>query len=467
MKTHKKILLIFVFIIFLLVPEYQSLGAEGKDRVDPLGTGLFFKLLKSREITTIEEQYRRPDVVLINDQMYISFANKTRFVLATITEDLDYTILGYLANPSDEFATDVRLATDGSNLWYAMETTQKLTRPECGKNFLNGAKYSIGKKSIKHLINNFHITSGCPTIPKFIPLLMHSPLLPEDAKAVDDPTPLFIDNHFFIMVRGWINKKKQYIYKFDENFNLIEKFNINLDKFIDSGSLSQNVLIEIEDQLYLIAGVNSGPPRGNNYSQIKAFPLSRDFKTVNGKIIDLISTNDQYLTRVTAAAYYKGKLIFNIVKKSKRCRKSKGYLAVLNKENSFQVEHYLLFQEHSAADNHSSFVIVNDKIFIFYQTPHKTIMAKVFSINSEKGINEQPESIINSEPRIIQEEFCKDGGMYDSFKPHKGLSPRDNLKKRESQNHNQPRFIKSHLCGDGYCDELEQRMREVCPQDCR
>lgn len=382
MDNTKIFLLALMFVIYPFVPEIKSEETVNKSVNKKLTS---YILLNTKEITPKGKLYRRPDAVLVRDHIYLTFANESGFLLARVSENLDVSVLGELANPADEFAADVRLAPDGGNVWYAMETFLNQTSPECGKNFLNIGKYSLGKEEIKRIANYSHITSGCPTIPSFIPSLLHSPLLPSDAKAVDDPTPILIDGHYFVMARGWISKQKQYIYKMDKAFKLIETIELDLSSHIKNDFLSQNVLINIDGQIYLIAGIGSGPPRGNNYSQIKAFPLSRDLKTVNGKIITFFPTNENFFTRVTAASYYKGRLFFNFIERAKNGREDKGYIAVFNAEKKFQPENHILFQKQSAAYNHSTFVIVNDKIFIFYEAPNKTIMAKVFAIKSPSG----------------------------------------------------------------------------------
>ncbi len=61
----------------------------------------------------------------------------------------------------------------------------------------------------------------------------------------------------------------------------------------------------------MFSGAEGAPPNPGFSASIKAFPLSHDLRTVSGEATALVSSEDRYFTRVTAARFYNERLYFN------------------------------------------------------------------------------------------------------------------------------------------------------------
>ncbi len=336
----------------------------------------------------LDWKYVRPDVVKIDNALYFAMASlwskdkDKKFRLFRITKNLDILDMWDLLGPDEEMVTDIRLSTDGSSLWYWLESVEYSMDLECGKNYLNSGKYSIlgDNKWVELNDSSFKIAFGCPTGISFIESINKGKIsLSDSPKAVDDPTPFYNDGYYYLMARGW-KWTIEYLYKMDEDLNVIEEFELDLGEYLkEDESISQNSFVDINWKIYLIAGVQNWWPVNNWISEIKAFLLSDDFKKVDGVSV-LIESDWKYFTRVTSAKFDGKKLYFNYLDKSKTRGDDKWYIAVFGVgwNNSFEFEESILFQDKNAMDNHSSFELLDGKIYVFYQTSEQEVMVKVF-----------------------------------------------------------------------------------------
>jgi len=328
--------------------------------------------------------YRRPDAQLIGSQLLVSmFSFATgRFILAEVSGALDLSELGPLKHRDAEFPTDIRIASDGASLWYGVESIEQPPLPECGRNHLSAGKYSVDSGELSPDYWTADITTGCPSMPAFIEAVAKGmATVPEDAKAVDDPTPLFWNDAYYLLVRDW-SGPTEHVFEMDASMTVVESFTLDLSGELGNGeSISQNALVVLDGSVHLIAGVSDGPPFPGWTSSIKAFPLSADLKSAAGAPTTLISAPDGYYTRVTAARFEHGRLFFNYLERSTGGGEDLGSIAIFSvgEDASFTLQENVLFQAESAADNHSSFDIVDDKLVVFYQTPNGTVAAKIFA----------------------------------------------------------------------------------------
>ena len=235
-------------------------------------------------------QYFRPEVIVINNRIFAAFNNiKSRvFQLVELNEDLSHRgpiVSLFSDSVGPNFPTDIRLASDGRNLWYAFETVLG-HEISCGNHFLNIAKYRILGTQSQLEAQQVYITRGCPTTRNAY--LNPPEQIPENPEAVDDPTPIFHNGKYVVLTRAW-EGGVQHIRTFDKDFNMIEDFTLDLSPLIRNRSLSQNALVDIEGQLYLIGGLFDGPPfNPNSNSDIYAIPLTNDLHSVAGNMIPLL-----------------------------------------------------------------------------------------------------------------------------------------------------------------------------------
>ena len=328
--------------------------------------------------------YRRPDTVAVQAQLFLSmyFAADKHFHLFKVSNDLTLTPLGAVTHRTGEFATDIRVASDANHLWYGIESVMEPVELTCGRNFLSAAIYDVLSGATDEPLSwNEEITTGCPTMIPFVEAVKSgTATLPEKPKAVDDPTPFFWNGNYYLMARGW-EGPTQYLYRMDDNLTVLETIELGLEGALSvNEGISQNALVAIHDKVHLVAGVQDGPPHPGFSASIKAFPLSHDLRTVSGEATALVSSEDGYFTRVTAARFYNERLYFNYLERSTSGGTDQGYIGIYKLEGGTLVfQEKVLFQSENAADNHSSFELVDGRFFIFHQTPTETVAAKVFA----------------------------------------------------------------------------------------
>jgi hypothetical protein len=322
-------------------------------------------------------RYGRPEVIVINNRIFAAFNNiKSRvFQLVELNEDLSHrgpivNLFSDSAGPN--FPTDIRLASDGRNLWYAFETVlgHKIS---CDNHFLNIAKYRILGTRSQLEAQQVDIARGCPSAKGY----MHPPdEIPEDPEITDDPTPFFYNGKYVVLTRAW-KGGLQHIRIFDKDLRLAEHFTLDLSPILEGRLLSQNALAEIEGQIYLLGALFDGPPiNPNSNSAIYAIPLTNDLRAVAGKIIPLFKHPGEYFSKVTAARYDKGKLYINYVRAESG--KQFQHLAVFDVENDFALITKTQFQDKSVPINHASMDILGKKVYVVYQEKPNEIVGKVF-----------------------------------------------------------------------------------------
>ncbi|MBF0430201.1 MAG: hypothetical protein HQK83_02895 [Fibrobacteria bacterium] len=348
--------------------------------------------------------YSRPDVIIIDGQLFLATAatmNMTRiFELYRMEANDSLTFMGTLGSAANQLATDIRIATDGSKLYYGIETVEPQMELSCGKNYLSAYSYSILNDKDSSMISDslYKITSGCPSGVAFVIAVTEgSVTLQEKAKKVDDPSPIFFNGNFYLMARGW-SGPVQYLYKMDGHLQLLETIELDLQNQIGSASISQNALVNINGTIFLISGVGMGGPREGT-SSIKAITLADDLKTAAGTPIDLVAETGTYYSRVTAARFYNGKLFFNYLEKSKDGGNDKGYIGICRVSEGpvfSDCEHILFQEENAKMDNHSSFDVLNDTLYVVYQSPQGTLLAKKYSPDNTSGIKETSENMVSS-----------------------------------------------------------------------
>jgi len=186
--------------------------------------------------------------------------NQRNFHLVKLKPDLDLTLIENsdmeLFSGYHDFSVDIRVSKANNNLWYAFEDN-KFTGDVGDIHFLNGAWYSESNNLIGQQTD---IATGIlTTIPEaFSVNPADVPLNPE---AVDDPTPFWHNNSYYIFTRAWSGfveeftpNSKHHIRVFNDSFEKTDDFMLDFSTIIPGKTLSQNTLIDIDSQVYLIGG---------------------------------------------------------------------------------------------------------------------------------------------------------------------------------------------------------------------
>ncbi|MEK6958988.1 MAG: hypothetical protein AABW59_03010 [archaeon] len=303
--------------------------------------------------------YFRPEIIAVEDRLFVAWAIKggSKYQLVELNEDLSpksevFDIYNYRTS------IDIRLATDGINLWYAFQSLSDQDESDCNSIFLEMAKYDVSGNTPSLTNTKLDIAAGCPfgnrTLKNY----------PKNPELVDDPTPIFYDKKYVVLTRAW-KGTVQHIRTFDKNFDLLEDFTLDLNPIITGNEfLSQNALVDIEEKLYLIGGLGTLAD-----SSIYAIPLSGDLHSVSGEVIPLVKEAGQKFTKTTSAKYVEGKLYINYAKSTDEGQLH--YLGIFDAENNFAPLDQIQFQDKSVNANHSSIEVIGDKVFVLYQEDQK------------------------------------------------------------------------------------------------
>lgn len=379
MRMNKKIL--FVLIIFLLIAISTSFYLF-LQKTDTAKLELQ-QIIEEKNISPQGGAYGRVEAIIINNKLFMAFNDREakNFKLVKMNDDLSHkgSVLDIFSDAPRE-SIDIRLASDGKNLWYAFESMLPNLPEELKCNhFLNIAKYDISKNNPALTNSQTHIVStGCPTTRGSYENPPSD--LPENSEAVDDPTPFYYNGKYIILTRAW-NSSVQHIRTFDNDFNKIEDFTLDLKSVISDKKLSQNALVNVKDQIYLIGGLGNGAPANQKTSSgIYAIPLSDDLHSVSGEIIPLVTSPDRYYLKTTKAIYDNGKLYINYFKAVGSSQL--GYLGIFDVENNFASLTQIQIQEKPLTNlNHTSFEVSENKVYVFYQGEQNklpVILGKVF-----------------------------------------------------------------------------------------
>ncbi len=199
---------------------------------------------------------------------------------------------------------------------------------------------------------------------------------------VDDPSPLYHQGKYHLLARS-SKGPLLHFYSYDASLQETDAFTVDLEPTVGDRNVTQNALIEIDGQVYLIAGFPDGPPLSSiASSSLRAIPLSNDLHSVSGSPVDLRSESDEFNGRVTNPIYAGGKLYMNGVNRwgtgVPGVNETVEYLYVFDVANDFSMMERIEIQRGTGADSHSSLAVLNGKVFFFYQSGDRRILVKIF-----------------------------------------------------------------------------------------
>lgn len=142
-------------------------------------------------------------------------------------------------------------------------------------------------------------------------------------------------------------------------------------------------MVIIDDKPYLICGFYKKWRDNSHGSQIYAIALSGDLKKAAGRSIPLVTERGSWVFKTTCARYIKPYLFINFQKTLKQ--QTSQCLAVFDVENDFKMLDEVEISSSSREDifaNHTTFEVVDNKLFVFYPEKGDKIFAKIFEIES-------------------------------------------------------------------------------------
>lgn len=356
------------------------------------------QIMAEKPVTDGNAQYIRPEVIVIDGRIFFAFEKsggglargRREFQLVELNKDLSFKTPVYELFSDNEVLVphDIRLATDGTKLWYAFETAdnERDRGKPCEGHHLHVAKYDVLGDEPIYEGSRTNIAQGCDTSPATYGNRPDSSDMPDYPEAVDDPAPIYFDGKYFVVTRAWGDGGVQHVRTFDQNFEPIDALLLDLGNLpeMQGRLISQNALVDIDGQIYIIGGlIHFTNPRTG--SSIYAIPLSNDLSTVTGNMIRLVHEPGQSFRKVNSARYRDGKLYINYAKVMENQAGERGqyhHLGVFDVDDDFESLAQIPFQDESFRANHASVEVLGNRVYVFYNkgdsTGNHDIFGQVF-----------------------------------------------------------------------------------------
>ena len=349
---------------------------DGSEIQSPVDKPTSLELESELDVTPTGLQAHRPDVTMVNGELWLAYAAET-VGLQLQRFDTDLNPVGDALDLEDatEAPTDVRVGLANGRFWYAFETVAAPTS-DCEHNFLSVAAYSAAEPPVLSASGR-HIATGCPSSVEFIQNPSGVPLHPE---AVDDPTPFFHHGVPYVLTRAWCCAGVQlhHLRRLDGELAVAEEVLLDSDSFVPDGILAQNTLVHVNGRPFLVGGFPSGPPAPPFTSKLVMVELADDLSSFIGEAAYLNVPNATYPQRVTRARHVNGTLVVNYVDRYAGAA-TRELLALFDVAGGAFLSEVQV-QDHEVVDNHSSFEIVDDRLYLFQQQDGERLSAKVFRL---------------------------------------------------------------------------------------
>jgi hypothetical protein len=247
----------------------------------------------------------------------------------------------------------------------------------CNEHFLNAASYTSSPPQVFQSAQ--HIAKGCALNREF---MEHPSGLPANPEIADDPTPFYHKGVRYILTRAWGNSRNHHLRKLNADLSISEDILLDTSTAVPGRQMSQSALLHINGKPFLVAGFPSGMWIAPNTSALYILPLSDDLRSFSGQAVRLPVTNTTFPTRITRARHVNGTLIINFVDSfvGATGHKVSEHLALFDVAAGFSLLSQLQVQNHKVMDNHSSFEILGDRLYLFQQKDGQKISAKIFQL---------------------------------------------------------------------------------------
>jgi hypothetical protein len=353
---------------------------DGSEVPSPVQRPVSLELLSQFDVTPAGEQAHRPDVVAVGGELWLAFVTVSEgFMLQRFDAELNAQGPPIRLASLPEMPTDIRTGLVGSRFWSAFETVAP-GPSDCGHHFLNAAEYAEAKPP-QLSRSASHLAAGCATDQAF----MENPTgLPEYPELVDDPTPFLHHGVRYILTRAWPGPGARQIHhlrRLDEQLQVAEDVLLDTDAVLPGHQMSQNVLIHVNEKPYLVSGFPTGMPVAPNTSSLYLLPLSDDLRSSAGQPTLLGVQGVAYAERVTRARHVNGTLILNFIYRYVGSE-TREFLALFDVRAGFAMLSQIQVQDHQVVDNHSSFEVIGDRLYLFQQQDGEKLSAKIFRLRS-------------------------------------------------------------------------------------
>jgi hypothetical protein len=359
-------------------PAKVIVSEDGSEIMSKIQKPSSLQLLSHVELAAAGRPAFRPDVTAIGGELWLAYNIPDGPMLLRLDTNLSKKGPSLRLRAATEKVTDIRVGNAAGRFWKAYES---ILIPErtCNEHFLNAALYAGSPlQSSKDVL---HIAKGCALNKRFID---HPAGLPAYPEITDDPTPFYHNGVHYILTRAWGEKGTvHHLRKLNADLSVSEDILLDTGKMVPEGNMmSQNALLHINGKPFLVAGFQTGMWIPPNKSSLYILPLSDDLRSFSGKAIRLPVTNTIFPTRVTRARHVNGTLIinFNDTYVGPTGFRVREYLALFDINAGFTLLAQIQTQDHKVMDNHSSFEILDDRLYLFQQQDGEKISAKIFQL---------------------------------------------------------------------------------------
>jgi hypothetical protein len=335
-------------------------------------------LLSQSDLAAGKAAYR-PDVTAIGGELWLAYNTGEGVMLQRLGADLaerGERVALLPARPAGEMTTDVRVDSAKGQPWMAYETVL-IPEVACGEHFLNAAAYTGSPPRLS--AHAERIASGCALNKEFVE---HPTGLPANPEIADDPTPFCHRGARYVLTRGWGTSTVHHLRKLDAELRVSEETLLDTSAVVPGRQMSQSALLHIGGRPHLVAGFSSGVWVPPNTSDLYLLPLSDDLRSFSGRAVRLPVTGRTFPTRITRARHVNGTLIINFIDAFvvADSLKVSEHLALFDAGAGFSLLGQLQVQDHAVADSHSSFEVLDDRLYLFQQQEGQKISAKVFQL---------------------------------------------------------------------------------------
>ena len=195
---------------------------------------------------------------------------------------------------------------------------------------------------------------------------------------MDDPTPFFHDGKYYVLTRTFA-RSILHIRVFDSHFKELESYILDLKSIVDGYSFNVNSLVKIENEIFLITSIHNDPPhKVHSKAYIVGIRLHNNLKKAHPNRIDLTKGTD-YEIYVSSAKYRKGKLyiVHDVITDLNGGHR--GILRVYDTKDNFKLIKSIVINEGKMIDNHITIELLDNMLYVFYNTPDERIKVKMFS----------------------------------------------------------------------------------------
>lgn len=337
------------------------------------------QLISQIDITPAGQSAYRPDVTTINGELWLAYntgpggPQSAKPMVQRLDESLNKLGQAVSLDTATETTTDIRVDSADGQFWMGYESVL-VPQIACNEHFLNVASYTSSPMQLSQ--GTYHIAKGCAINREF----MENPTgLPANPEIVDDPTPFYHNGVRYILTRAWGSRTVHHLRKLNADLSVAEDILLDTSTLVPNRQMSQNALLDIDGKPFLVAGFSTGVWIGSNTSDLYILPLSDDLRSFSGQAVRLAVTDMKFPTRVTRARYVNGTLIINFNSIFVGMQES-DYLGLFDVANGFSLLSQIQIHDHEVVDNHSSFDIIGDRLYLFQQQDGQKISAKIFQL---------------------------------------------------------------------------------------